>query len=167
VSDESCEIAGVEIVRFTDGNTRHEVWQLAGTAWDDWAACVDRFLAHAIGAIVAAYPGEPVEWLEINHWPHSGRLIVFPSQNGPDGNRDERVCFELSSAHLELAAQRDGHSHQVWTRVSACLLHGAAGQALTAAQRSHRLRVAGYDYNPGEGLWWLEEDGLLREGRAS
>src|SRR5262245_17771701 len=90
----------VEVIRFIDGSTRHEVWELPDSGWDDWAAAADRFLAHAIRGIAAEYAAELVEWLEINHWPYSGRLIVFPSQDGPHGDREERVCFELASEHL-------------------------------------------------------------------
>src|SRR5262245_1846374 len=166
----------MEVIRFTDGPTRHEVWELPDAGWKDWAAVVDRFLAHAIRSIAEEYAGEPVEWLEVNHWPHSGRLIVFPSQDGPHGDRGERVCFELSSEHLLAVFQRVSDeapeadrdwvwidlSRRVWVRVSECLLGGAAGQELVAARQTHRLRVAGYDYQPGEGLWWLTEDAAIR-----
>jgi hypothetical protein len=173
----------VEVVQFTDGTTRCEVWELPETGWDNWATIVDRFLAHAIRGIAAEYADESVTWLEVNHWPYSGRLIVFPSQDGPHGDRKERVCFELASEHLlsvfrrvnAEAAEADREwvwidlSRQVWSRVSKCLLGGKAALELAAARRSHRLRVAGYDYQPGEGLWWLTEDGAFRadQGAAS
>jgi hypothetical protein len=166
----------MEVVRFTDGACCHEVWKLPDRGWDDWSACVDQFLAHAIGGIAAEYVRESVEWLEINHWPYSGRLIVFPSREGPPGDRHERVCFELTSQHLEAAFQQVDESvsgaeretvwvalsRRVWLLVSECLQSGASGQELVAARRRHLFRVAGYDYNPGEGLWWLTETGAFR-----
>jgi hypothetical protein len=169
----------VEVIRFSDGPTRYEVWELPDAGWEDWAAVADRFLAHTIRGIAAEYASEPVEWLEINNWPYSGRLIVFPSQGGPHGDRGERVCFELASEHLLSVYRRVNYevseadrewvwvdlSRRVWARVSECLLRGTAGQEFAVARRSHKLRVAGYDYQPGEGLWWLTEDGQFRAGR--
>jgi hypothetical protein len=166
----------VKVIRFTDGPTRNEVWELPDAGWDEWAAVADEFLAHAIRGISAEYSREPVEWLEINHWPYSGRLIVFPSQEGPHGDRGERICFELASEHLLTVFRRVTSevpetdrelvwvdlSRRVWVRVSECLLSGAAGRELATARRSHRLRVAGYDYQPGEGLWRVTEDGALQ-----
>jgi hypothetical protein len=171
----------VEVIRFTDGHTRHEVWELPDSGWDDWAATADRFLARAIRGIASEYAGEQVEWLEVNHWPYSGRLIVFPSQDGPHGDRGERVCFELASEHLltvfrqvkDAAPEADREwvwvelSRRVWVRTSECLLSGAAGRELTAARQLHRLRVAGYDYRPGDGLYWLTEDGAFRAEPAA
>jgi hypothetical protein len=163
----------MDIVRFTDGLTRCETWKLSDTGWDDWASTVDRFLAHAIRGITAEYTGSPVEWLEINFWQDSGRLIVFPSQEGPSGDRVERVCFELASEHLEVESRRVGNSIPedeqdeawealnvaVWRRVGECLTAGDSSSELSAGRRSHRLRVAGYDYNPGEGSFRLTESG--------
>ncbi len=166
----------MEVSRFTDGPTRCEVWRLPDAGWDHWAATVDRFLAHAIrGSIAAEYAGEPIEWLEVNHWPSSGRLIVFPSSNGPHGDRGERVCFELASAHLEAASRwiscSDLESDQelawaelaerIWRRIGECLVGGMAARELAAARQEHRLRVAAYDYNPGEGPWRLTESGAF------
>ena len=37
-------------------------------------------------------------------------LIVFPSQDGPHGDRGERVCYELSSEHLETASRKIGEA---------------------------------------------------------
>jgi len=167
----------VEIIRFKDGECRYEVWNLPDGGWNDWADRADRFLAHSIREIAAEYAGEPIEWLEINHWPYSGRLIVFPSQEGPYGDRIERVCFELSSEYLEAAVRQVSKSvpeadqesmwvslsRRMWMQVSECLLHGDAGRQLAIARQSHRLRVAGYDYEPGEELWWLAEDGKIRD----
>jgi hypothetical protein len=164
----------VEIIRFTDGPTLHEVWELPDAGWDDWATTADQFLADAIRAIVAEYPGERVEWLEVNYWQDSGRLIVWPSQEGPHGDRGERVCFELSSQYLEAASLAISESvpdsekdaawaalgDRVWRRVGVCLTTGTAGRELAVARRSHPLRVAAYDYNPGEGPFRLSQDGV-------
>jgi hypothetical protein len=164
----------VKVMQFTDGPTRNEVWELPDTGWNHWSAVADEFLAYSIAGIATEYATEPVEWLEINLWPHSGRLIVFPSHDGPEGDRGERVCFELASEHLlSLFQLVDASSPQadqawadlsrhVWGRVSQCLTEGAAARELKVARRTHRLRIAGYDYQPGEGLWWLTEDGRLR-----
>jgi hypothetical protein len=166
----------VKVIQFTDGPTRNEVWELPDASWDDWAAVADEFLVHSINGIAAEYARASVKWLEINHWPHSGRLIVFPSQDGPSGDRNERVCFELVSEHLLTLFQRvktevpeadyeaawTNLSRCVWLRVSDCLTGGAAARTLATARQSHPLRVAGYDYQPGEGLLWLTEDGALR-----
>jgi hypothetical protein len=166
----------VEVIQFTDGPTRHEIWELPDAGWDDWAAVVDRFLAHAIHGIAAEYANDSSEWLEVNQWQNSGRLIVFPSQDGPHGDRGERVCFELSSKHLEAASRRiceavpesqqeaawAALSGRVWRRVGECFVRGAAAGALASARRSLRLRVAGYDYNPGEGPWRLTEAGAFQ-----
>ena len=164
----------MEVIRFTDGPTLHEVWELPDAGWDDWATTVDQFLAHAIRAIVAEYTGEPVEWLEVNHWQVSGRLLVWPSQEGPHGDRGERVCFELAGMHLETAsrvisesapdAEKDAAwaalADRVWRRVGECFTSGGARRELAVARRSHRLRVAAYDYNPGEGPFRLSQDGV-------
>jgi hypothetical protein len=163
----------MDIVRFTDGPTRYETWKLPDAGWDDWASTVDQFLAHAIQGITAEYAGLPVEWLEANYWQISGRLIVFPSQDGPYGDRVERVCFELASEHLEVESRRvadsipDAEQDEawealavaVWGRVGECLTAGDSARELSAARRTHKLRVAGYDYNPGEGPFRLAESG--------
>jgi hypothetical protein len=163
----------MEVITFDDGPTRCEVWKLPDGGWDDWAATVDRFLAHAIRGIAAEYAGGTVEWLELNQWPISGRLIVFPSQDGPGGDRGERVSFELASDHLEAASERIGDTvpepkqeaawealaRRVWRRIGECLRDGDAAVELAAARRSFRLRVAGYDYDPGEGPPRLTESG--------
>ncbi len=163
----------MQVVRFTEGGTRHETWELPDVGWADWVAYTDRFLAHALRSIADEYAGDPVEWLEINYRQNSGRLIVFPSRDGPYGDRGERICFELSSEHLEAESRRVSESvpepeqdaswealaSLVWLRVSECLTSGEAGRELSAARRSHKMRVAGYDYNPGEGPFRLDESG--------
>ena len=165
----------MEVTKFIDGPTRYEVWKVPDAGWGHWAETVDRFLAYAIQGIVAEYAGEPIEWLEVNHWQISGRLIVFPSHDGPGGNRGGRICFELSSAHLEAASRRvsdfvpeaeqDGAwavlAERVWRRVGECLISGAAAADLVAARRSHHLRMAGYNYTPGEFPPRLTESGAF------
>src|SRR5262245_7167289 len=91
----------MQIIEFQDGPCRHVAWELPDSGWDDVARQLDPFLANAIQAINSEYADEPVEWLVINHWPDTGRLIVFPSQDGPNGNRGERICFQLFSIYLE------------------------------------------------------------------
>jgi hypothetical protein len=112
-------------------------------------------------------PGDAVEWLEINHWPNSGRLMVFPSQDGPFGNREERLYFELSSEHLEKENRRVGDSlpdgkrdeawealnRKVWEQVGNALRIGEASRQLAEAHKEHRFRLAAYDYDFGEGLF--------------
>ncbi len=163
----------MEVIRFTDGETRYEAWELPDAGWDDWAARLDSFLEHAIRGIAAEYDDTRVEWLEINYWQNSGRLIVFPSQEGPHGDRSERICFELASEHLEAESRRVSESlrepeqdaswqelaSRVWRRVGECLASGEAGCELSTARRSHKMRVAGYDNNPGEGPDRLDESG--------
>jgi hypothetical protein len=74
-----------EVVRFTEGGMRNATWELPAAGCADGAAHVDVLLAHAIRGIAAEYIGEPVEWSEVNDWPDSGRLIVFPSaKRGPE-----------------------------------------------------------------------------------
>lgn len=171
----------MEVVRFTDGPTRHETWELPDGGWGEWAAVADRFVAHAARAIAAECSAGAAEWLEVNYWQASGRLIVFPSRGGPHGDRGEPVCFELSSAHLAAAARRVGASvpdaeqnaawaalaGRVWRRVGECLTAGAAGRELAVARASHRLRVAAYDDQPGEGPWRLTESGAFATGHAA
>lgn len=117
---------------------------------------------------MAAYPGDSVGWFEVNHWPSSGRLIAFRSEGGPYGERGEKVCFELSSAHLALASRHIGVtgsaaeqerawgdlSGRAWRRVGECLTAGAAAE-LAVARQTLTLRVAGYDFTPGESPWRL------------
>jgi hypothetical protein len=165
----------VDVVRFTDDGTSHETWELPDAGWDDWAAQVDRFLAHSIRSIVGEYAGDCIEWLEINYWQNSGRLIVFPSKDGPLGDRGERVCFELSSEHLvsesrwvsesvkeiEQDGAWEGLASRVWHRIGECLVRGEAAHQLATAREFHGMRVAGYDYNPGEGPLRLAESGAF------
>jgi hypothetical protein len=165
----------LQVVRFADSGTRYETWELPDAGWADWTAHVDLLMAHAIREIADEYIGEPVEWLEVKYWQDTGRLIVFPSQDGPHGDRAERVCFELSSEHLEAESRRVSQSVpdaeqegawealalRVWRRVSECLTAGEAARVLCTARRSHALRVAGYDYNAGEGPIRLTEGGEL------
>jgi hypothetical protein len=123
----------------------------------------------AIQAIATEYANEPVEWLEINHWPDSGRLIVYPSQQGPHGDRDERICCQLISDYLKAEWTRIGDSipaneqknawallgKKVWDRVGECLRSGEAAQVLKDTRKFHRFRLATFDYDFGEGLFRL------------
>lgn len=159
------------IKRFQDGRTQCEVWELADRGWEDWAATVDPFLCYAIEGISTTCSSDLAEWLEINHWPDSGGVIVFPSQD-PYGDRGELCCFELSSKHLahdfecisknvapndqEQAWERT--ERRVWGEISSSLRNGGASKALAVARQRLRLRIFGYDYNPGEELWWLNEN---------
>jgi hypothetical protein len=161
----------LKVIQFNDGDCQFETWELPESGWEVWAATVDPFLAHAIRCIAAEYHDLSVEWLEINQW--SGRLIVFPSQDGPHGDRGERVCFELSSLHLEAASKRVFESvseaeqdsayavlfDRFWQRIGECLTVGEAAVALAVARQFHRMRIAGYDYAPGEYPWRLTELG--------
>ena len=163
----------MNIVRFTDGPTRYETWELPDASWEDFASAVDRFLSHAIRAIAAEYDGSPVEWLEVSYWRVAGRLIVFPSKDGSHRDRVERLCFELASRHLEAESHRINRSFPeddrdaaweaqavaVWRLVGGCFADGNASRELAAARRTHRMRVTGYDYNLGEGPLRLTEDG--------
>jgi hypothetical protein len=165
----------VDVVRFTDGGTSYETWELPDAGWEDWSAKVDHFLAHAIQRIAAEYADDLVEWLEINYWQNSGRLIVFPSRDGPLGDRGERVCFELSSEFLANQSrwvsesvqepEQDGvweeFASSVWRRVGESLLGGQSAHQLAVARKLHKMRVAGYDYSPGEGPFRLAESGAL------
>ena len=74
----------MQVVEYQDGRCHCIVWELPDNGWEDVARQFDSFLAHAIAAIAAGYAADPVEWLEINRWPDSGRLMVFPSQDGPN-----------------------------------------------------------------------------------
>ena len=100
----------MEVVRFTDGGTSHETWELPDAGWDDWAAACGSIPGPCDSGHRGRVRRRSVQWLEINYWQGSGRLIAFPSQDGPHGDRGERVCFELSSEHLGAEAQRVSES---------------------------------------------------------
>jgi hypothetical protein len=168
----------MQVTEFRDRRRRCVVWGLPDHGWEDVARQFDPFLASAIQGIAVEYTGEPVAWLEINHWPDTGRLMVFPAQDGPEGNRAERVYFELSSNYLENEFLRRGAAastecraraweelvKNVWEQVENCLCHGQASRQLAEARKVHRFRLAAFDYNFGEGLFHLTE--LDREASA-
>jgi hypothetical protein len=146
-------------------------WDLPDQGWKDVARRIDPFLASAIRAIAAEYAADPVQWLVINHWADSGRLLVYPAQDGPNGDRGERIFFDFNSDYLEnrhsyitealtgLELQRAWKelAGVVWWRVSDCLRHGKASRQLAEARKVHRLRLAAFDYGFGEGLFYLTE----------
>jgi len=144
-------------------------WQVPNTGWEDVDRQIDLFLAASIREIVQEYADEPVEWLEINRWPDSGRLIVFPSRD-LKGNRDERICCQMfsdylqaewdRSAKLETDSQNEAWNfldEKVWQSILHALQHGAASQVLAEARSIHRLRVAAYDYDLHEGIFRLPD----------
>src|SRR4051794_17181928 len=93
----------MKVLEQQEGRCRNVYWDVPDGGWEEAARHIDPFLADAIRAVDAEYAGDPAEWLVVNHWPDSGRLIVYPAQDGPYGNRGERVCFQLCSGHLEAA----------------------------------------------------------------
>jgi hypothetical protein len=161
----------MQVLESEDGRRRCVHWELPDSGWEDVAQSIDPFLVEAIRAVTAEYAGEAVEWLEINHWPDTGRLMVFPAQDGPYGNRGERVYFELDSGYLENEFRRIADSlpdeeredawetlgRTVWRRTGDCLRCGQASRQLAEARKVHRLRLAAFDYCFGEGLFHLSE----------
>jgi hypothetical protein len=97
--------------------------------------------------------------------------MVFPAQDGPYGNRGERVHFELQSGHLENEFKRladvppgdqqggalETLGRMVWRRTGHYLRSGRASRQLAEARKVHRLRLAAFDYCFGEGLFRLIE----------
>jgi hypothetical protein len=161
----------MKIVEYQNGRCRCIVWELPDCGWEDVAGRLDPFLAHAILSIAAEYATEPVKWLEVNHWPDTGRLMVFPSQDGPNGNRGERIYFEFRSNCLEneflrigMLGTQAGRSsaweemeNRTWHRVGDCLTKGHAARQLAKARKIHRFRIAAFDFCFGEGLFHLPE----------
>ncbi len=142
-------------------------WKVPDRGWDDVDRQIDLFLSQAIQAIALEYADEPVEWLEINRWPDSARLIVYPSRN-LKGDRDERICCQMFSDHLQAEWERGAKpgpdsenetferlDEKVWQSVMRSLENGAAAKALAQARSVHRLRVAAYNYDFHEGLFRL------------
>lgn len=161
----------MQIIEYQDGHCRCINWELPDTGWENVANFIDLFMDQALCTILAEYREERVEWLEINHWPISGRLMVFPSQDGPGGNREERLYFELYSQHLQHEFNRISDSLpeeerdralkelclKVWQRIGDSLRNGQASQQWTEARKVHRLRLAALDHNFGEGPIRLSE----------
>src|SRR5262249_22614701 len=152
---------------FADGDCRCVSWLVPDAGREDAIRHIDPFLSAAIRGIAAAHDGEPVEWLELNHWPSSGRLMVYPSRHGPFGGRTARSYFQLCSDYFEGEWRRIGSSSVVdelkdrslgelsdrlWRAVGESLRRGAAWKALAEARRIHPCRLAAFDYEPGEGL---------------
>ena len=63
----------MQVIEQQDQGCRLVYWELPDHGWEDVARRIDPFLARAIHRIAAEYVGEPVPWLEVNHWPCSGR----------------------------------------------------------------------------------------------
>lgn len=167
-----CEVSE-RVTRSRHGPTRLECWELPDAGWADWAATVDRFLAHALRGIAATCSGGQAAWLEVFADTNSGRLIVFPSRDGVGWDRGEPVRFELESRHLDEAWGRlirelppagqdaglEELDRRAWARVGECLTAGEASRELAAARRSLRLLVSGYDGDPEVGRVRLSEAG--------
>lgn len=143
-------------------------WNLADYGWAHLTQQLDEFLSTAIARVEAVYDKFPANWLELNCWPDSGRLIVYPSTEGPFGERDEKVFLQLFSDYLRSEFDRigsldrdqqdqewDALGERFWGAIEACLTTGKARAALSAARRSSPLRIAAFDYEPGEGLFHL------------
>jgi len=160
----------MEITEFQDGQVRCPCWRLPNRGWDDLSQRLDDYLAECFRSIVAAYTDKVVAWVELNYWPDTGRLIVFPSDDGPFGDRNERVCFQLFSDHLQQEFDRicelpdeqrqdkwDRLGQKLWNRVGDSLREGKAQHALASARLSHPMKLAAFDYTAGEGLFHLPE----------
>lgn len=158
----------MEIIEFPVGSGRCICWCLPNRGWDDFSRTLDDYLAQCFRSIAAAYPDKPVAWVVLNYWPDSGRLIVFPSDLGAFGDRNERVCFQLCSDHLEMEFDRtceladeqaelewDELEKKMWNCVDECLKSGNAQHVLSFTRFSHPMRLAAFDYDPGEGLFQL------------
>jgi hypothetical protein len=158
----------MEITEFQDGRKRCPCWELPNLGWEDLSTKLDAYLSEAIAAIADAYTDLPAAWIQLNYWADSGRLIVYPSDDGPFGNRTERVCFQLFSDYLQHEFDRvcelPGPKRQVewnalgnklWSRVGECLKNGRARRALSIARASHPMKLAAFDYDAGEGLFHL------------
>jgi len=142
--------------------------RLLDLGWEDVSRRLDTFLAGAIRAIMNRCGDKPPNWLEINRWPDSGRLLVFPSPGGPGGDEDDRISCQLTSDYLEHEFLRiadlpdpqpawDALGKKVWDRVADSLNHGEASRAIADVPLARPLRLAAYDYNFGEGLFRLPE----------
>jgi hypothetical protein len=160
----------MEITEFQDSGTRCPCWRLPNRGWDDFAENLDGYLADCFRLIAAACPDKPVAWVELNYWPDTGRLIVYPSDEGPFGDRNERVRFQLFSDHLQQEFERicelpdehkqvewDALGQKLWDRVGECLRNGKAQHALSSARLSHPMKLATFDYAAGEGLFHLPD----------
>ncbi len=146
-------------------------WKLADRGWDDLRDRLDEFLSTAVTRIASVYGKEPAKWLELNYWPDSGRFIAYPSSDGPFGDCDERVFVQLFSDLLEAEWQRSAKSgiadeendefnalsQRLWNSIGESLATGKASEALIVARALHPLQVAAFNYEPGEGLFYLTD----------
>ena len=162
----------MDVSEFHDDGVRCIGWSLPNSGWDDLSATICQFLTDALTGILQECSGEQLNWIEMNYWPDSGRLMVFPSQSGPLGDRDEPIFFQLCSGYLteewnRIAAIVDQPEQQerqweklatrLWDRVSVCLSTGDAGETLKLAREKQTIKLAAYHYNPGEGIFRLPE----------
>jgi hypothetical protein len=160
----------MEITEFHDGGTKCPCWRLPNLGWDDVSDKLDTYLSECFRTIAAAYTDKPVAWIELNYWPDTGRFIVFPSDDGPFGDRNEKVCFQLFSDYLQQEFDRicelpdeqrqaewDALGQKLWNRVGDCLKDGEAQAALSSARLSHPMKIAAFDYDAGEGLFHLPD----------
>lgn len=161
----------MQVFEQQEGGCRRVYWKLPDQGWEDVAGQIDPYLASAIQGIAKEYAPDPVEWLVINHWPDSGRLLVYPAQDGPYGNRGERIYFEISSGYLrnefarisDLPTDNDVQRElktledTVWGRVGECLRQGQASRRLAEARKIHRFYLAIFNYCFPEGLLRLTE----------
>jgi hypothetical protein len=156
----------MEITQFQDGGVRCPCWQLPNLGWEDLSDKLDDYLFECFRSIAAAYPDKPVEWVELNYWPDTGRLIVYSSDDPFD--RTERVCFQLFSDYLQQEFDRicempdeqrqaewDALGQKLWDRIGECLTNGQAHRTLLSARVAHPMKIAAFDYTPGEGLFHL------------
>jgi hypothetical protein len=157
----------MEITEFNDGNTKCPCWRLANSGWADLSDKLDDYLSECIRSIAAAYPDKAVEWVELNYWPDTGRLIVYPSDS-PFGDRTERVCFQLFSDYLQEEfdqiceipdeqneAEWDALGQKLWDRVGECVTNGEANRALLSARVADPTdnTVRGLDSAIGKLVW--------------
>jgi len=160
----------MEISEFDGDGTKCRCWRLPNLGWRNLSDKLDDYLSECVRSIAAAYPDKHVAWVELNYRPDTGRLIVFPSDDGPFGDRNERVCFQLVSDHLQQEfgqicqlpdEQRQGEwdalGQKLWDRVGDCLKTGQAQRALANARLSHPMKIAAFDYDAGEGLFHLPD----------
>jgi hypothetical protein len=158
----------MEIAQFQNGIARCVSWSLADTGWDDLARTFDTFLSEAISVIAAECPDGQFNWLEICLW--DTRLLVYPSEKGPmAGEPKEPIYYQLEMGHIRSEQDKidrsgtlDNHEDQltalslrVWARVEECLQTGKTYGVFTAARAQHRFKVAGFDYDPHEGIFRL------------
>lgn len=163
-----------------DGPVRLEIWHLPQIGWDDWAAGVDRFLAHAISTLHARSGNPQIEEIHLNLWPDGGRLIVFVS--APVDSRDPPGAGYLEmdadyvaetyadfGTRLDAANAQDPEHHpialaweqwerQLWSRIGECLSSGRASTALCELGQKAPVRIRATN--------WSEDEQRLEEVTA-